>query len=171
MDFTDEKTVWIAYAISNLAGLFFLITALRTTKLTRLLFVLLFGWASVFNYITCHRQPENYLFYSDASIGLYAQFIQGWFKDHITGFVSFIALGQAFIAIGMLFKGWLVQLACMGAIVFLLAIAPLGIYAGFPFSLTVSAAAFQVFRNDNLAYLWKFKMGKVKHTAHPTEPH
>ena len=59
------------------------------------------------------------------------------------------------IALGMLLKGIWVRLACIGAIIFLLAIAPLGLYAAFPFSLIAGAACFFILKQDDLNYLWR----------------
>lgn len=155
MDFSNPKTILIAALVSNLAGLLFLLAAIRQPRFARLLFFLLFSWASWTNYTTSHQHPELYLVYAQKSISLYTDFINGWFKLHITVFVSGIAFGQALIAIGMLLKGTWVKLACMGAIIFLLGIAPLGIYAAFPFPLIVAAAAYIISRKDGLNYLWR----------------
>lgn len=69
--------------------------------------------------------------------------------------VTLISAGQGAIAIGFLLKGWWVKLAGIGAILFLLAIAPLGVGAGFPFSITVSIAAFFILQKDVLNYIWE----------------
>lgn len=50
--------------------------------------------------------------------------------------------------------GW-VRAACIGAIVFLLAIAPLGVGSAFPFSITVSVAAFLVIRKREFRNIWR----------------
>ena len=68
--------------------------------------------------------------------------------------VTIISLGQGLIAIGMLLKGWVVRLSGLGAIVFFLAIAPLGIGAGFPSTLISALAIYFILKNDDLNYLW-----------------
>ena len=163
MDYTNSQVLIIAYTASNIAGLLILWAAVKKPKLARLLFLLLFAWASWTNYTTCHRHPEFYLDYSQYAIGFYKNFINGWFKAHITVMVSIIAAGQAMIAAGMLFKGIWVKLACTGAIIFLLAIAPLGIYAGFPFSIIVSLAAYFIIIKDDKDYLWILHNKKLHH--------
>jgi hypothetical protein len=153
-----EDSGWLlAYIISNIVGLLFLWAAIKKPYLARLMFVLLFGWASVFNYILSHQRPEEYLNYADASIKWYSDFIHGWFSSHITQMVTLIALGEAAIAIGMLLKGWWVKLACVGVIIFQMAIAPLGVFAAFPFSITVSLAALILIRKKKFNYLWEFR--------------
>ncbi len=61
--------------------------------------------------------------------------------------VTFISFGQGLIAIGMMLKGWIVRLACLGAIVFLLAIAPLGIGSGFPATIIIAVAIYYILKN------------------------
>lgn len=149
-----NQAIWIAYATSNILGLLFLWVALKRPRLARLMFVLLFGWACWFNYTTAHQEPGVYMMYAEHTIPVYEQFINGWFREHITSFVSLIAIGQGLIAVGMLLKAWWVRLACIGAIIFLMSIAPLGIYAAFPFSLAMSVAAYFILRKDAKDYLW-----------------
>ena len=76
-------------------------------------------------------------------MAMYRDFITGWFSRHIQVMVVAIALGQAAIALLMASRvparRWL---GAAGASVFLLAIAPLGVGSGFPFSLTFGAALF-----------------------------
>jgi hypothetical protein len=154
MNYTDSQTVTIVYIASNLVGLLFLMVACRNTKIARLMFVLLFAWASWINYTTCRSHPEFYLAYRKESIAVYSTFINGWFSSHVTAFVTMIALSQAMIATGMLLNGNSVRIACAGTIAFLIGIAPLGLYAAFPFSITVSTAAFFVLRFDDKDFLW-----------------
>jgi hypothetical protein len=154
----ENSSYLIEYIISNIVAILFLWAAIKKPVLARLMFVLLFGWASVANYLAAHRNPEEYLNYADASIKWYADFIHGWFQQHITEMVSLIAIGEGLIAIGMMLKGWWVKLACIGVIIFQLAIAPLGVYAAFPFSITLSLASFFILKRDRFDYLWKFKV-------------
>jgi hypothetical protein len=152
-----DSTYLLPYLIANIVGLLFLWAAIKKPPLARLMFALLFGWACWINYSLAHEKPEVYLAYANAATKLYADFIKGWFQQHITQMVSLIAIGQGMIAIGMLLKGWWVKLACIGVIVFLIAIAPLGMYAGFPFAITVGIAAYFILKKDRLDYLWKFR--------------
>lgn len=146
MNFNDPHTLYWAYGISNLVGVFLLWAAWKRPKLARLLYALLFGWACWINYTTSHTSPQVYLAYADQALPLYAHFIRGWFSRHITVFVSAIAAGQGLIALGLWFRGTLFYLACAGIIIFLLAIAPLGLYAAFPFALTAAAGAWLMAR-------------------------
>jgi hypothetical protein len=156
MNYNNTQTVLIAYIISNIAGLLFLWVAIKNTKVARLLFVVLFGWACVVNYTGAHKNPLVYLDYSKTAVGFYRSFINGWFSEHITTIVTVIAICQGLVAIGMLLKGIWVKFACIGGILFLVGIAPIGYYAAFPFSVTVALALFVIYRRDDKRYLWHF---------------
>jgi hypothetical protein len=152
------KEYFLPWLISNIAAIIFLIAAIWKPKLARLLFVLLFGWACWMNYTTSHNNPQDYLNYAALTpFAFLRDFINGWFKENITIIITLISFGQAFIALGILLKGWWVRLACIGAIIFLLSISPLGIGSGFPCSIIASVAAYLILKKDDLNYLWKFK--------------
>lgn len=145
----------IPYIISNIAAILILLVSWKLPRVGRLLFVLLFGWAAWMNSTTAIHTPEKYLEYAEMSIPLYSKLINGWFSEHITPIILMIATGQLLISIGMLLKGVLVKLACVGAIVFLLAIAPLGVGSAFPFSLFTGLAALLIFIKEPHHYLLK----------------
>ncbi len=150
----ENSTYVLLYTLSNGIALLLLLIAWRKPRIARLLFFLLFGWASITNFTAAARHPEFYLSYADlALLTSYERFIRGWFSSHIRDMVSLIALGQFLIAASMLLKGWALKAGAIGAIIFLLAIAPLGIGAAFPFSITASIALLQIMRSSN-DYLW-----------------
>lgn len=150
----EELTLWIIYIVANLIGLLILWAGIKKPRLARWLFFFLFAWAAGVNYTTANSYPEVYLTYADHSITIYSRFINGWFSKHVSVMVSFIAIGQVLIALGILLKGYWVKLACIGIMIFLIAIAPLGIYAAFPFSITVSLAAFFILLTDDKNFIW-----------------
>ncbi len=155
------KEYMIPWLASNCIAILFLVAAIRKPKLARLLFVLLFTWACWLNYTTAHNDPEEYLNYAALTpLDLYRDFINGWFKENISLLVTLISFGQGLIAMGMLLKGWAVRLAGLSAIVFFLAIAPLGIGSGFPATILSAFSVYFILKNDDLNYLWKFKTKK-----------
>ena len=156
------KQFWQPYLISQVASLIILIVAWKNTRVARGLFALLFLWASITNTYTIFHTPHVYLTYADMALPFYRDFINGWFSRHHQVVVPLIAAGQLLIATGMFLKGWWVKWACIGAIIFLLSIAPLMVGAGFPFSLTVSLAAWLVMVYDDRNYLWKRRQEKLK---------
>ena len=152
---------FIPWIISNSIAVLILLAAIKKPKLARLLFSLLFLWACWLNYTTAHKSPTDYLNYANLTpFSLYYDFINGWFKSHIIPMVTFISIGQGLIGIGLLLRGWMVRLAGIGAIVFFLAITPLGIGSGFPFTLIASAAIYFILKNDDLDFIWIFQTKK-----------
>ncbi len=152
------KEFIIPWSISNVIAILLLVIAYKRTKLARLLFALLFSWACWLNFTTANNNPDDYLNYAAITpFSLYADFINGWFKEHITIMVSLISIGQGLIAIGMILKGWFVRLAGIGAIIFFLGITPLGIGSAFPFTIITIVAIYFILKKDDLNYLWKFK--------------
>ena len=143
------------YLISQAASLVILIAAFRRTRWARWLFAVLFLWASATNMYIGLTDPDSYLDNARFAIPLYQDFINGWFSHYNHIIIPLIAIGQFFISIGMALKGWWVKLACIGSITFLLSIAPLMIGAAFPFSITVSIAAWLILLNDDKNYIWK----------------
>lgn len=151
----ENQTYLIAYIISNIVALILLFLSWKQPRIARLLFFLLFVWASWTNWTTALHNPHFYIEYADLSfLDTYKQFIRGWFSRHVIEMVGFIATCQALIALSMLFKGWILKTGAIGAIIFLLGIAPLGVGSAFPFSITASVALYLILRNRANDYLW-----------------
>ena len=123
--------------------------------MARLLFAALFLYAAVFNMQLGLRNPDKYLEYAPMALPFYRNFIEGWFSRYNYIMVPLIAVGQLLISIGFLLNGWWVKWACVGAIIFLLSIAPLMVGAGFPFSIVVSIAAYLILKKDSRNVLWR----------------
>ena len=145
----------VPYLISQAASLIILIAAWKRTRLARWLFSVLFLWASATNMYMGLTDPDSYLNNAQFAIPLYQDFINGWFSHYNRIILPLIAVGQFFIAIGMLLHSWWVKLACIGSIIFLLSISPLMIGSAFPFPITVSIAAVLILINDDKNYAWK----------------
>ena len=145
----------VPYLISQAASLIILIAAWKRTRWARWLFSVLFLWASATNMYIGLTDPDSYLNNAQFAIPLYQDFINGWFSHYNHMIIPLIAVGQFFIAVGMLLRSWWVKLACIGSIIFLLSIAPLMVGAAFPFSITVSIAAWLILLNDDKNYIWK----------------
>ncbi|QHT71307.1 hypothetical protein GXP67_33955 [Rhodocytophaga rosea] len=146
----------IAYIISNLAAVILALCSWKWPLASRFLYALLFGWACWFNLLTSIHTPEVYLSYAEgALLPVYKTFITGYFAAHITLFVSFIAVSQGLIAISLLLKGILFKTGVIGATIFLVSIAPLGIGSAFPASLIMAAGMWLLLKNKNSRYLWQ----------------
>ncbi|MGE0444387.1 MAG: M23 family metallopeptidase [Vicinamibacterales bacterium] len=144
----DPARVWtpavMLYAQlgSILVSLLMLGASLRSATAGRLLFVALFAWAAQVNLRTALDAPGVYLDYAPlAALDVYRRFIGGFFAAHVTAIVSTIAAGQAIVAVLLLFRGRARAAGLAGAIVFLLAIVPLGTGSGFPATLIMAMAA------------------------------
>ena len=129
------------YLVSNLVGLALLVAVVHWPSFVRWSLVVIFLGAGLLNAVTALRTPAAYVNFADLAIAPYARFIQGWFADHVRLVVLPIAAGQ--LAIGLLLAtgGRALRCGVAGAVVFLLAIAPLGAGSAFPLSLFLSSAA------------------------------
>jgi|RhiMethySRZTD1v2_1073278.scaffolds.fasta_scaffold00203_17 hypothetical protein len=131
----------VMYVSANLIALAMLGIAFWRPRLACWIWVAIFVWAASVNTMTAATSPWEYLAYGALTPStLYRQFIEGWFSTHIQPFVLSIAVGQLIIAILLARAGDARRRGVAGASVFLLAIAPLGIGSGFPFSLIAIAS-------------------------------
>jgi hypothetical protein len=131
----------VPYVIANTAALVILSLALWKPAVGRWCAVAVFLWAALTNARVALQTPGAYLEYATLTpFALYRGFINGWFSAHVRDMVLPIAAGQLIIAILMMLPRPWRTLGTAGAIVFLLAIAPLGVGSGFPFSVTFGAA-------------------------------
>lgn len=144
--------------LSNAVAILQLIAASKWPAIARFSFFFLFAWAGWTNWVTSQHNPHVYLEYADmAWSSYYKQFINGWFKEHIPFAVGCIAFCQCLIAIAFLLKGRIFHVGCIGAIVFLLAILPLGIGAGFPCTAIMAVGILILLKKHNNTYLWEKK--------------
>src|SRR6476620_3300143 len=127
MNGLENSTYVVMLLVSNLVALILLLAAWKYPRLARLLFSILFMWAGWMNWITVLNDPTSYLNYADLAIlNFYSAFINGWFREHTLLVVGLIATCQILISIGMQARGKLFRVTAGGAIVFFLAILPLG---------------------------------------------
>jgi hypothetical protein len=154
----DNELYVTMLIISNAIAILQLIAAIKWPRIARFSFFILFAWASWINWITSQKTPQFYLEYADlAWSGWYRNFITGWFSDHIPLTVGLIASCQALIAASMLLKKKFFLAGSVAAIIFLLAILPLGIGAGFPCTAIMAAALFILARRHNGEFIWEKK--------------
>jgi hypothetical protein len=146
----------LPYLFFNGLALIILFFSWKSSRIARLLLIGLFAWASWMNWTTAINDPKDYLNYSTHTFSTsYRDFINGWFSNHILLVVGTIATSQALIAFGISMKGFLFRLACVGGIIFLLAIIPLGIGSGFPCTLVIALAMVALIREND--FIWKNK--------------
>jgi hypothetical protein len=138
---TDLKRYLLPYLASNVIALGLLVVARRWPRSAQWACATIFLWAAIINATTAMMRPDVYLEYAALTpVPALARFITGWFSRHIQDVVIAIALGQfAIAALLVQRRPWRI-LGVLGAIVFLLAIAPLGVGSAFPFSVIFIAA-------------------------------
>src|SRR5262245_50426253 len=131
----------VTYLVANAIGLVLLELGYWMPRVARWVWIGIFVWAATVNTITAALEPWVYLAYGGLTPSpWYHDFITGWFSGHIPAVVMSIAAGQLTIAILLSRQGRARQLGVLGASLFLLAIAPLGVGSGFPFSISAIAS-------------------------------
>jgi len=161
------KTFLIPLIISNVVFAITIIAAFKKPFAARIFYVILFFWAAYTNYSTVNADPNVYLEYGNMAIlPFYKDFIYGFFSQHTTIIVTVIAGCQFLIGIGLILnKNWL-KLAYSGAIIFGLAIAPLGIGSGFPSTILMAISCYVLFKNPNCDYVWKTRQYAQEKRVH-----
>lgn len=158
----ENQTYIILLLIANIIAILQLIASAKWPRLARLSFFLLFAWASITNWRTSVNKPVAYLEYADLTWSdTYAEFINGWFSEHISVVVGCIAVCQLLIALSMLFKGAVYKLGCIGAILFLTAIIPLGVGSGFPSTAVMAIAVYILFKKDSRHFIWEKRFRNI----------
>ena len=137
---------------STAVGLIMLVTAIRSARAGRVLLGALFVWAAGTNLRIALTSAADYVNFAQfAVLDVYRTFITGFFAQHTAVIVGAIAIGQASIAFLLAMNGWPRRLGYVGAIVFLLAIVPLGVGSGFPATILIALAAAEVLHADRYA--------------------
>ncbi|MVT08734.1 hypothetical protein [Chitinophaga tropicalis] len=140
-----------AYMLSNFVAVLIVFICLIKPVLGRMCMSLIFIGASVVNAVISISHPEIYSTYADvAALQIYVDFINGFFSRHITTFILFIAAGQVLIGLALVWKGLPEKLGLAGAIIFLLAISPLGAGSAFPCSLLLALACIFLIREKKI---------------------
>jgi hypothetical protein len=149
-----EELIPVAYVISNFVAVIMLACSWKYPNISRLLYSALFGWACYANTHAAIQTPHYYLDYAQyALLGFYIKFINGFFAAHITAIVISIAVCQLAIALSLWMRGFLFKMGAVGAIVFLISIAPLGIGSAFPCTLTMAGGLLLLLRKKETGFL------------------
>lgn len=153
MNGLDNEMNMLMLICANIIALLLLLATLKVPRVARICFALLFSWAAFTNWTTSQEKPEVYIEYADfAWIPWYRDFINGWFSQHIRSVVGSIAVCQAIIGLSFLFNGPPFTICLAGAIVFFLAILPLGVGAGFPSTAIAALACFILLKKNTRSH-------------------
>ena len=146
----------IPYIISNIIFGLSIIAALKKPMWARIFFAGFFLWACYFNSTSAINSPGIYLTYAKLdALPVYSNFIYGFFSQHITPIVFSIAVGQFLIALGLVLNKTWTKLACIGGIIFGLAIAPLGVGSAFPSTVSMAVAFLILHKKYEHDFIWK----------------
>lgn len=157
------KQIFYAYIGSNLVALIMVALCWRWKIAGRLSFALLFLVAGLYNFRTAFARPDEYVSFIRLA---YGSFALRFFLQHTTVIVAAIGIGQLAIAVLVSLRNWAVTLGLLGAILFLLGIAPLGTAAGFPASLIMALGALLLLRGKYASTVWAELTGGVWHHPH-----
>jgi hypothetical protein len=161
----DLKQYFLPYIFSNILFGLSIWSAWKKPIVARIFLAGFFLWASIVNTITSIQSPQVYLEYANLSfLGIYRDFINGFFAQHIRIFVFCVACGQFLIFLGLCLRRTLTILACLGGMVFGLAIGPLGVGSAFPSTILMAIAFLILFQYHDHDYIWKIR--QYKDSAH-----
>ena len=133
----------LPYLVTNIISAALLFAAFKWPRLTRVLFVLIFTAAGLFNIYTAITEPQVYQTYKElAVLAIYRNFIDGFFSEHTQLIIIIIAVGQLCVGALLVGSGRLLRMGVIGGIIFLVAIAPLGFGSAFPATLLMVGALF-----------------------------
>lgn len=156
MDFGNKNVLLFLYAISNAVAIIMLWSSWKKPTLARVLYFLLFAWASWTNGNGAVHSKEIYLGFAQLTfIPFYKDFILGFFSRHITLLILTIAACQFLIAFSMWMKDQLFKAGCWAAIIFLVGIAPLGMGSAFPSTLIMAGGLYLLARKNITRYLFQ----------------
>ncbi|HEY9262115.1 hypothetical protein [Chitinophaga sp.] len=140
----------LTYLVANAISLAVLIAAIFWPQVARLLLVMIFIGAALFNAVMAIREPELFMTYGAMTASAaYEQFIYGAFRNNITAIVVSISICQLATGFFIAARDALLKLGLIAATIFLVAIAPLGAGSAFPSTLLLAAAAVILFFKTN----------------------
>ncbi len=144
------QEIWLQYTISQIVFIFLLIASWRWFRVARMLWIVIFLAAGIFNWFTVIKEPQAYLVYAESAVlPFYKNFILGAFAQHPQTYVIPIAIGQIIISILLMLRKPLFTLGIIGGIIFLLAILPLGLGSAFPATLFGAVSLFVLGRQPH----------------------
>ena len=129
---------WLPYVITHAVAFLMIFICYKWPKIGNVAWGVIFILAGIFNIFMVIKNPQAYLSYRDHAVDFYKFFIDGVFHSFTIFIVSLIGTGQILVGIFLLRKGKLFLLGILGGIVFLVAIAPLGIGSAFPSTLLMA---------------------------------
>ena len=139
----------LPYIFSNIIAFVLILICWKRPTLGRIAFGIIFIAASIANGTIVLQNPDSYQDYAKfAYLEVYRSFITGFFAAYTQPIVLFIAACQFLIGLSLLTLKPLRKLALIGAILFFLAITPLGTGSAFPATLLMGIAVLLLTRQE-----------------------
>ena len=138
-----DKTILIFWILVNLIAIGMALLAWKRPNWGRFLFAFNFLGAAIFNTYFLITDASEFIYYADFTfLKFYRNFIIHLFTEHLTLFMGIIVVSQFLIGLALLGRGWVLKTGAIGGILFLVAIAPLGLGAAFPATLILAFGLF-----------------------------
>jgi hypothetical protein len=154
------------YVASNVFAILLIVVAARWPRIGRFVVSVGFLGAGIWNMFASLTMPGFYVStYGPLASPPYAAFIDGPFAANPALFVVPIAIGHLATATG----GW-VKLALAGSMLFVAAIAPMGVGSAFPFSVFALLAFYLLYRRAFTSSMFEdlgATFAAVTHTGQP----
>jgi hypothetical protein len=133
-------------AVTNIIAILLIFVCYKWPKIGKVVWGIIFILAGIFNIFMVNKNPQAYLNYSEHAVEFYKFFIDGVFHSFTIFIVSLIGAGQILVGVFLLRKGKLFLLGILGGIIFLVAIAPLGIGSAFPSTLLMAISLIVLYK-------------------------
>jgi hypothetical protein len=133
-------------AVTNIIAILLIFVCYKWPKIGRVVWGIIFILAGIFNIFMVNKDPQAYLNYRDNAVEFYKFLIDGVFHSFTILIVSLIGAGQILAGILLLRKGKFFLLGILGGILFLIAIAPLGIGSAFPSTLLMAISLIVLYK-------------------------
>jgi hypothetical protein len=141
---------------STALAVFQLIMVIKWPRMARISLFLVFAWAGWASWNESQVSPWFYLEYGDLLwASKYGIFVSNWLTEHIGLVNGFIAGCQLLIGFCMLLKKTLFRAGAISAAIIMLAIFPLGVLKGFPYTIILAAALVKLDIKNNNKYIWE----------------
>lgn len=139
----------VPYIVTHIIAALFLITAWRAPVMTRVVAALGFTVAGGYNIWTAMDSPSSYVAaFGPHALPMYQTFIYGVFARHTAPIVFAISLGQLAVGVSLFAKLRCRKVGYAGAIVFFIAVTPLGIGPAAPSTLIFASGMALMLRFD-----------------------
>jgi hypothetical protein len=143
--------------LANLVAVILALSSYNFPRFMRFIWGLIFIVAGIVNLITVYNEPGIYVdAYGPAAIDAYKDIIYGPFSKKPAVYVTLIAAGQM-LAGSLIWSGrfWY-YLGLVGGILFLLAIAPLGVGSAFPSTVIMALGLILMMRKKRKKSIFGF---------------